>query len=77
MCKSEEIEREVLGYLNGEYERRGNNFYFKVKSIGIDYSNHQKGRAVANISKNSKFHLLERWNTKKSPAVWHTNFGGK
>lgn len=75
MCKSEEIESEILGYLNGEYERRGGcNFYFKVKSIGLNYSNHQKGRAVAHIGKNSD--LLEKWNVRKSPAVWHTQFGG-
>lgn len=66
--------REILRYLRSRYRSRGNiDFFFKSTRIeGLPYTNKQIGRGLASISRNTGF--LLKWNKKKSPAVWKTQF---
>lgn len=71
-----ELCREILAHLRKRYRSRGRvDFFFKSTSLKLPYTHKQLGRGLASISRRTNY--LLRWNTKKSPAVWKTQFRGK
>lgn len=72
MTTNRVLYRDILLYLKTEYKNRGScNFFFSAKKLDMKYSNHQKGRILAKMCEKG---VLEKWNAKKSPAVWKTRF---